>query len=78
MSKKYSTKKTRTVTQEVDTKTKTWLTLKECAYHLGVSKETIYRLLYSNKIPAHKIGKLWRFSTTEVDKAALRGKLGSV
>jgi excisionase family DNA binding protein len=44
-----------------------WLSVEEIAAHLGVSKETIYRWLERKVIPAHRMGKLWRFQRTEVD-----------
>ena len=44
-----------------------WLSVEEIASHLGVSKETIYRWLEKSRIPAHRVGKLWKFKTTEVD-----------
>ena len=45
-----------------------WLSVIEIADHLGVSKETIYRHLERGSIPAHRIGKLWKFKPSEVDK----------
>ena len=36
--------------------------------HMGVSKETVYRWLERGKIPAHRIGKLWKFKASEVDE----------
>lgn len=48
-----------------------WLSVKEIATHLGISKETVYRWLERNegasKIPAHKVGRLWKFKMNEVD-----------
>jgi excisionase family DNA binding protein len=44
-----------------------WYSVEEIARHLGVSKETIYRWLEKKKIPAHRMGKLWKFKPTEVD-----------
>ncbi len=44
-----------------------WQSVEEIAGHLGVSKETIYRWLEKKKIPAHKVGKLWKFQVSEVD-----------
>lgn len=44
-----------------------WLSVEGIAEHLGVSKETIYRWLDRKKIPAHRIGKLWKFKPSEVD-----------
>lgn len=45
-----------------------WLSVEGVAAHLGVSKETIYRLLDRKQIPAHRLGKLWRFQDAEVDE----------
>jgi excisionase family DNA binding protein len=44
-----------------------WLSVQEIAHYLGISKETVYRWLDSKKIPAHKIGRQWRFKVIEVD-----------
>ena len=44
-----------------------WLSVEEIAAHMGVSKETVYRWLEHGKIPAHRIGKLWKFKASEVD-----------
>lgn len=51
-----------------------WLSVQEIAHYLGISKETIYRWLDSKKIPAHKIGKQWKFKTQEVDQWILAGE----
>jgi excisionase family DNA binding protein len=45
-----------------------WLSVKEIAAHLGVSKESIYNWVSENKIPAHKVGRFWKFKASEVDK----------
>lgn len=45
-----------------------WYSLEEISKHLGISKETIYRWLEKGKIPAHKVGKQWRFKPSEVDE----------
>jgi excisionase family DNA binding protein len=44
-----------------------WLDVDAIATHLGVSAITIYRWLESGRIPAHRVGKLWRFKASEVD-----------
>lgn len=51
----------------MDTSTR-WLTVEQIAEHLQVSKETIYRWLDRKLIPAHKIGRQWRFQSFEVDE----------
>jgi len=45
-----------------------WLSVEEIAGHLGISKETVYRWLEKKKIPAHRVGKLWKFRASEVDE----------
>ena len=45
-----------------------WLSVPEIAEHLGVSKESIYKWVSAKKIPAHKLGKFWKFKITEVDE----------
>ena len=47
--------------------TEKWLSVEEIAEHLGISKETVYRWLERKKIPAHRVGKLWKFQASEVD-----------
>lgn len=50
-----------------------WLSVEEIARHLGISKETVYRWLDRGKVPAHRVGKLWKFKATEVDDWVRRG-----
>ncbi len=35
--------------------------------HMGQVKDTIYRMREHNGLPAHKIGRLWKFQLSEVD-----------
>jgi len=44
-----------------------WLSVEEIAKHLGVSKDTVYTWVNERGMPAHKIGKLWKFDKLEVD-----------
>lgn len=50
-----------------------WLSVEEIAKHLGVSKETIYRWVEKKKIPAHKLGRQWKFKVSEVDEWVTSG-----
>ena len=50
-----------------------WLSVEEIAAHLGISKETIYRWIERKKIPAHRVGRLWKFKVSEVDTWILNG-----
>jgi len=53
--------------------TERWLSVEEIAAHLGISKETIYRWLEKEKIPAHRVGRLWKFKASEVDQWVFKG-----
>jgi len=45
-----------------------WVTAEHVAQHLGVAKETVYRWRERKGLPAHKIGRLWKFQLSEVDE----------
>jgi excisionase family DNA binding protein len=47
--------------------TKRWMSVSEIAEYLGVAAITIYRWLEKGQIPAHRIGKQWRFNQDSVD-----------
>lgn len=51
-----------------------WLSVEEIAAHLGVNRDTIYKWLVRKKMPAHKIGSLWKFLASEVDARVKAGK----
>ncbi len=44
-----------------------WLSVDEITEHLGVSKDTIYAWIAKRNMPAHKVGRLWKFQKAEVD-----------
>ena len=44
-----------------------WIGTEEAAKYLDVKVATIRKWLKDKKIPAHKIGKLWKFKKTELD-----------
>lgn len=37
------------------------------AEHLGVTKDSIYAWIAKKGMPAHRVGRLWKFKVTEVD-----------
>ncbi|GAB1365725.1 hypothetical protein MASR1M36_05960 [Candidatus Cloacimonadaceae bacterium] len=39
----------------------------EISVYLGVTRETLYEWLSEKKIPAHKVGRLWKFKKEDVD-----------
>jgi excisionase family DNA binding protein len=44
-----------------------WYSVNEVASHLGVAIDTIYRWIEGKKLPAHRVGRLWKFKLSEVD-----------
>jgi excisionase family DNA binding protein len=56
-----------------DLETERWLSVEEISYHLGVSRETIYRWAEKGKMPAHKVGRQWKFKIKDVDDWVISG-----
>ena len=51
-----------------------WVSLEEIAVHLGVSQDTVHRWLRLRGMPAHKVGRLWKFQVSEVNEWVRAGK----
>lgn len=50
-----------------------WISVEGVAEYLDVSSVTIYRWLEKGKIPAHRVGKQWRFKSSEIDAWVISG-----
>jgi excisionase family DNA binding protein len=50
------------------TVTEPWASVEDVAKHLGVAKDSVYRWIDHRGLPAHKIGRLWKFKLSEVDE----------
>ncbi len=44
-----------------------WVSVEQIAEHLGVMRDSIYRWIDSKGLPAHRIGRFWKFKISEVD-----------
>lgn len=52
-----------------------WIGIEEAAQYLGVRPITVRDWIKKEKgIPAHKIGKLWKFKKSELDEWVKSGK----
>lgn len=51
-----------------------WIGINEAAAYLGVTKDTIRNWIKKSDMPAHKIGKLWKFKRSELDAWVKSGK----
>jgi excisionase family DNA binding protein len=54
-----------------------WLSADDIAAHLGVKKDTIYAWIAAKGMPAHKLGRLWKFQANEVDEWVRSGGAAS-
>jgi excisionase family DNA binding protein len=48
--------------------TEPWTSVDAIARHLGVARDSIYRWIERRRLPAHRIGRLWKFKISEVDE----------
>jgi len=44
-----------------------WVSVDDVARHLGVARDTIYRWIEMRRLPAHRVGRLWKFKIQEID-----------
>ena len=44
-----------------------WSTMKEVQEYLGVGRESIMQWINKRTMPAYKVGRLWKFTLSEVD-----------
>lgn len=44
-----------------------WPSVEAIAAHHGVQRDTLYKWLASKRLPAHKVGRLWKFRRDEAD-----------
>ncbi len=51
-----------------------WIGIDEAATYMGVTKESIRNWIKKTDIPAHKIGKLWKFKRSEIDEWIKSGR----
>ena len=45
-----------------------WISVEEVAAYFGVKRDTIYKWINRRNMPAHKVGRLWKFRKEEVDE----------
>ena len=50
-----------------------WLSVDDIGIYLGVKRDTVYKWISEKSMPAHKIGRLWKFKKTEVDEWVRKG-----
>ncbi len=54
--------------------TERWLSVDEIAAYLGIKRDTVYKWIDRKAMPAHKVGRLWKFRKDEIDEWVRSGK----
>jgi len=54
-----------------------WLSVDEIAAYLGIKRDTVYKWIADKQMPAHKIGRLWKFRKEEIDEWVKSGGAGN-
>ena len=54
-----------------------WVSVDEVAQHLGIVRDTVYRWIEKKGLPAHRIGRLWKFQLFEIDEWVKSDGIGS-
>ncbi len=44
-----------------------WLSVGEICKYLGIGKDTVYKWIDKHGMPAHRMGRLWKFKKNQVD-----------
>ncbi len=44
-----------------------WLNAEQAAQYLGISMSNLYSMSQANRLPGHRVGKVWRFSVSELN-----------
>jgi len=45
-----------------------WLSVDEIADYLGIKRDTVYKWIGDKSMPAHRVGRLWKFRKEEIDE----------
>jgi excisionase family DNA binding protein len=44
-----------------------WLSVDDICDYLGVKRDTVYKWINDKSMPAHRVGRLWKFKKEAVD-----------
>ena len=53
--------------------TEAWVSVDAAAKHLSVAKDSIYRWIEQKRLPARRVGRLWKFKLSQIDEWVLAG-----
>lgn len=64
------------IQEDYGMKSEAWVSIDTITQHLDVSKDTVYRWIDQREMPAHKVGRQWKFKISEVDEWVRAGNAG--
>ena len=44
-----------------------WLSVDEIGEYLGIKRDTVYKWIAEKNMPAHRVGRFWKFKKARVD-----------
>ncbi len=53
-----------------------WLSVDEIAKYIGIKRDTAYKWMSEKQMPAHRVGRLWKFKKEEIDEWVNSGSAG--
>ena len=53
-----------------------WFSVHEIAEYLGIKRDIAYKWISEKHMPAHKVGRPWKFKKEEIDKWIKSGSAG--
>ena len=45
-----------------------WVSVEQVSEHMDVTRDSIYRWIDRKGLPAHRVGRLWKFKVSAVDE----------
>lgn len=51
-----------------------WISMKSITEYLDVSRETVLQWINNRNMPAHKVGRQWKFKISEIDEWVRSGE----
>jgi len=54
-----------------------WFSVEDIARYLGIKRDTVYKWIDRKNMPAHKVGRLWKFRKAEIDSWVVSGRSGA-
>jgi excisionase family DNA binding protein len=60
------------------TEVEKWSSIEDVAEHIQVHKDTVRLWIKKGEIPAHKMGKQWRFKISEIDEWIQSGRSAEI